>query len=201
MWRMITFHRTILAGGLIALLLVSGCSEQHPQAPLGSATEASKGATSLSKKTNGPGMTASPSSETRVERYSVLNLALMQAEEFTVSQLVKASTGGTLYFGEFEFYIPPGSLANDTIISITMTSDKYIQMDFGPDGTQFNPPATMKVTYATANLKDIKPSNLSISWFDTATKQWINLGGTVDQSTMTVSVPITHFTEYTLSTR
>lgn len=200
MWRTITFHRTIVASCLIALLLVSGCGE-HPKAPLGSAPEATKSTTSLGKRTTDPGINTISSGDSRVERYNILNLALMQVEDLAVSQLVKASTGGTLYFGEFKFYIPPGSLANDTIISIRMTSDKYIQMDFGPDGTQFNPPATMTATYATANLKNKKPSSLSISWFDTVTDQWIDLGGTVNQKTLTVSVPITHFTEYTLSTR
>jgi hypothetical protein len=139
--------------------------------------------------------------DTRVARYNILDLALSEIEDLSTAKLVKASTGGTLYFGEFKFYIPPGSLANDTIIGITMTSDKYIQMDFSPDGTQFNPPATMTVTYVTANLNKISPSKLSISWFDTATNKWINLGGTVNQSTLSVSVPISHFTEYSLSTR
>ena len=163
-----------------------------PKAPLGSNPEAAKSPTGLSKITT---------ADTRVARYSVLNLALMQIDDLAVSKLVKASTGGTLYFGEFKFYIPPGSLANDTIIGIAMTGDKYIQMDFSPGGTQFNPPATMTVTYATANWKNLQSSKLSISWFDTATNRWINLGGTVDQSKLTVSVPISHFTEYSLSTR
>lgn len=192
--------QVLLLAIIVALLLVSGCSEQQPKAPLGSNPEASEGATSLGKRITGPGSTTGTSS-TLVERYNILNLALMQAEDLAVSQLVKASTGGTLYFGEFKFYVPPGALANDTIIGITMTSDKYIKMDFSPNGTQFDPPATMTVTYATANLSKISPSKLSISWFDTATNQWINLGGTVNISTMTVSVPVMHFTEYSLSTR
>ena len=53
----------------------------------------------------------------------------MLTEDLSTAQLVKASTGGTLCFGEFKFYIPPGSLAKDTMIVITMTSDKYIQQD------------------------------------------------------------------------
>ena len=196
------FRKTqmLLLASVVALLLVSGCSEQHPRAPLGSNPEASEGATSLGKKVTGPGSTTGTSS-TLVERNTILNLALMQVEDLAVSQLVKASTGGTLYFGEFKFYVPPGSLVKDTVIGITMTSDKYIKMDFSPNGTQFNPPATMTVTYATANLSKTLPSKLSISWFDTATNQWINLGGTVDQSKLTVSVPVSHFTEYSLSTR
>ncbi len=201
MWRMRTFHRTILVSSLSALLLMIGCGEQTPQAPLGSQREAGNNAVSLGKKTNGPSGSATPSSSPLIERSSPLDLALMQAEDFTYSQLVPAATGGTLYFGEFKFYIPPGSLANDTVISVTQTSDRYIQMDFGPDGTQFNPPATMTVSYATANLRNLKPSNLAVSWFNTATNQWINLGGTVNQSAMTVSVEIEHFTQYALSTR
>ncbi len=201
MWRMITASRAIIASSLAALLLISGCGEQHPKAPLSSNPEATKSTASLNKRTTDPSISASTVSDIRVARYNILDRSLMLIEDLSTSQLVKASTGGTLYFGEFKFYIPPGSLAKDTIISITMTNDKYIQMDFGPDGTQFNPPAVMTVSYATANLKKIKPSSLSISWFDTTKSQWIDIGGTVDQSTMTVSAPVTHFTEYTLSTR
>ena len=124
----------------------------------------------------------------------------MSLEELAYSQLVPASTGGTLYLGEFKFYIPPGALDHDTVITITQTSDRYIEMDFGPDGTQFDPPATMTISYATANLRNIKPANLSISWFNTATNQWVNIGGTVDTIAKTVSAPISHFTQYTLST-
>ena len=192
MRRMITLHQTIIASCLLALLLMSGCGEQHPKAPLGSNPEAARSTTGLSKTVT---------TDTRVARYSILDQSLMLIGDLSTSQLVKAGAGGTLYFGEFKFYIPPGSLANDTIISITMTSDKYIQMDFSPDGTQFNPPATMTVSYATADLKNTTPSKLSISWFDTTKNQWCNLGGTVDQSKLTVSAPISHFTEYTLSTR
>lgn len=201
MSRTTVFFRAILASGLIALHLLSGCGEQPPKAPLGSHIETSKTATTLGKKTSAPTISSSPSSSTLVERENVLNMALMQMEDFAYSQLVPASTGGTLQFGEFTFYVPPGSLNEDTIISITQTSDSYIQMDFGPDGTQFDPPATMTVSYATANLRNLKPSNLSVSWFNTATNQWVNIGGTVDQNAKTVSASVAHFTRYSLSTR
>jgi hypothetical protein len=199
MRQIMAFNRAIIASFAVVLLLISGCGEQQPKAPLDSNPEATESATGLSKKR----ITASTStsSDTRVARYNILNFGLMLVEDLSTSQLVKASTGGTLYLGEFKFYVPPGSLANDTVIGITMTSDKYIQMDFSPNGTQFNPPAIMTATYATADLKNISASKLSISWLDTGTNQWINLGGTVDQSKWTVSVPITHFTEYSLSTR
>lgn len=200
MRRMMSGSRTILASSLLALLLVSGCGEQQPQAPRGTNLEATESTARLGKKNSGPGISDN-TGETRVARYSLLNLTMMQIGDLAVSQMIKANTGGTLYLGEFKFYVPPGALANDTMISITMTNDKYIQMDFGPDGTQFDPPAVMTVSYATANLQNFKPSNLSISWFDTTQNKWINIGGTVNQSTMTVSVPVTHFTEYSLSVR
>lgn len=199
---MTKFHRTLIASSLLGLFLVSGCSErQQPQGPLNTLPErASQGATTLGKKTQGP---ASPttSADAQIERNSALNMLAMSLEELSYSQFVPASTGGTLYLGEFKFYIPPGALDHDTVITITQTSDRYIEMDFGPDGTQFDPPATMTVSYATANLRNIKPANLTISWFNTATNQWVNIGGTVNQSTMTVSASISHFTQYSLSTR
>lgn len=202
MWRMTKFHRTFIASSLLGLLLVSGCSEQQqPQSPLGSLRgNSSQGATTLGKKTSGPA-TPTTSADTQIERNTALDMAARSLEELAVSQLVPASTGGTLYLGEFQFYVPPGALDNDTVITITQTSDQYIAMDFGPDGTQFDPPATMTVSYATANLRNLKPTSLSISWFDTAANQWVNIGGTVDQNAKTVSALISHFTQYSLSAR
>lgn len=195
------FTRTFFASSLMAVLLMSGCGEQLPKSPLGAKLEPSQSATSLSKKSNGPAGGTTSSAETRIERYEPLSMALMEVGEASYSQLVPASTGGTLYFGEFQFYVPPGSLSNDTVISITKTSDRYIQVDFGPDGTQFDPPATMTVSYASANLRNTPPSSLSISWFDVAGNKWVNIGGTVNQTAKTVSVAISHFTQYSLSTR
>lgn len=195
------FTHALLASSVMAVLLMSGCGEQHPKSPLGAKLEPSSSSTSLSKKSSGPASGTISTSETRVERDGTMSMALMDAGELSYSQFVPASTGGTLSFGEFQFYIPPGSLNNDTVISIAKTSDRYIQMDFGPDGTQFDPPATMTVSYASANLRNVPPSNLSISWFDVAANKWVNIGGTVNQAAMTVSVSISHFTQYSLSTR
>lgn len=76
-----------------------------------------------------------------------------------------------------------------------------MQGKFRPDGTRFKTPARVTISYANAKLDGIKLSDLSISWLDPMSDKRVNLGGTIDTDTQTVSVPVWHFTQYALSSR
>jgi len=194
MWRMITFSRTIIASCLIVLLLISGCGKEYPKAPLGSDQNATQ--SRLGKKFRNS--TSSVISSKQVKRKKALDQAALRCN---ASQSIVPSSGGGVKLYDFRINIPAGALSSNTSISIAPTCDTYLQSDFGPDGTQFQIPATLTISYEEADLTGIKPADLTISWFDPATNQWIDLGGTVDTKTKTVSVQVWHFTEYTLSTR
>lgn len=178
--------RASLLSSLTILLLLNGCGQEYPKAPLGSIPSTNESAARLRKAT-----------ESRIKRKSML--AFTQAH--TASKSITASNGGTVGVNEFKISIPAGALGNNASISINCDDDLYLQADFGPDGTQFKVPATITISYANADLTEILPNDLSISWFDPATKQWINLGGNVDTKAKTVTVQVWHFTQYTLSTR
>jgi hypothetical protein len=180
------------------LLLISGCSDR-PVQPLGSdksATEAVPG--SLNKRGSGSNSNNSASvTDKRVKRKTLLSASQIK----TTSKLITASSGGTVNVNELSISIPVGAVSDDKNISINCDDDLYMQADFGPDGTQFNKAATITVSYANADLTDISPADLSISWFDPNQGKWIDLGGTVDKKSQTVSVQVWHFTQYSLSTR
>jgi hypothetical protein len=186
MQRIVKQTRNIVLTSLMALLLLNGCSENHPKAPLGAIPSSNESTVRLGK-----------ASEPRVKR----KVLLTSTQTKSTSRLVGVSTGGTISVNEFKISIPAGALSSNAGISINCDDNLYLQADFGPDGTQFKVPATMTISYATADMTGILPAELSISWFDPSTNQWINLGGTVDTKAKTVSVPVWHFTEYTLSTR
>jgi hypothetical protein len=202
MQRFIPSYRALLASILVALLLAGGCSNERPIQPLGSDQNAAENAaSSLSKRGNGSRSSntslSSASNDKRVKRKNPLEQNNLQ----TVSQIIKANAGGSVKSNDFEISIPSDALDNDAAISITPTSDLYLQGDFGPDGTQFNPPATLSISYENADLEGITPANLSISWFDPAQGKWIDLGGKLNEKEKIVSVQVRHFTQYTLSMR
>lgn len=188
-----TSVRLLLMGFLVAVLMSSGCSEDQTPSPVG-AEQAPLAASGHSL--NKP---VASVADSRVARESTLALALW--ESWSVSRLIRASEGGSVSIDAFSINIPAGALAQDTEISLTCDSDTYLQGEFGPDGTQFKIPARVTISYANAKLNGIKLSNLSISWFDPASNKWVNLGGTIDTNTKTVSVPVWHFTQYALSSR
>jgi len=197
MWRFIRSSQTILAISLIVLLLVSGCGEQHPKAPLGSDQSATAHpSASLGKRFRNS--TSSVISSKQVQRKKALDQAALSRN---ASEVIAPSSGGEVKLYDFRINIPSGALSSNTSISIAPTNDAYLQADFGPDGTLFKVPATLTISYEEADLTGIKPEDLTVSWFDPATNQWIDLGGVVDTKEKTVSVQVWHFTEYSLSTR
>jgi len=191
------YWQTILASCLITLLLVNGCGER-PVQPLGSdksATEIASG--SLGKRGSRNSNNSTSITDKRVKR----KVLLSATETKTTSKSITTTSGGTVTVNDFSISIPPGAVSSEKNISINCNSDEYLQADFGPDGTQFNLPATLAISYANADMTGITPVNLSISWFDPNQGKWIDLGGTVNTKAKTVSVQVWHFTEYTLSMR
>lgn len=70
----------------------------------------------------------------------------------------------------------------------------------GPEGTTFNPPATITMHYDGQNFpQDINEGSLVIGYWDGQTNQWAQLkGSTVDTGNYTVSAPLTHFSTYAI---
>jgi hypothetical protein len=187
----------ILLSCLISMFLVNGCGDR-PVQPLGSdqsATESAAG--SLGKRGTGKSNNTTSTTDKRVKR----KVFLSATQTKTTSKTITTTSGGTVTVNELSISIPPGAVSSDKNISINCNSDEYLQGDFGPDGTQFNLPATITISYANADMTDITPADLSISWFDPAQGQWVDLGGTVDNKNKTISVEVWHFTEYSLSIR
>jgi hypothetical protein len=72
--------------------------------------------------------------------------------------------------------------------------------DFGPDGTVFNTPVTAVFNYTDADLADglVDPATLRVYVYDSIAQQWQLLGGTVDTVAKTITVQITHFSDFAI---
>jgi hypothetical protein len=117
-----------------------------------------------------------------------------------VSQMVTQAAGGTVAVGSSaSLAIPANSLSGDTTITAATSAPaatlpnqdtlKGQYYDFGPDGTTFNPPATLTLPAGGTAPANAKPV---ISWYD-GTK-WNDLDTTVDGGNLTA--PVAHFTGF-----
>jgi hypothetical protein len=71
--------------------------------------------------------------------------------------------------------------------------------DIEPSGTTFDPPATLAFNYDPAALPDgISGKSLYIALWDPVNNKWLDLGGTVDPVTQTVSLEVQHLSTYAI---
>lgn len=72
------------------------------------------------------------------------------------------------------------------------------EREFGPSGTQFQKPVILSFPYSGLDLKGATPDNLAIYYWNPDREDWVKMGGTVDTTQMTVSIPVYHFSTYAL---
>lgn len=71
--------------------------------------------------------------------------------------------------------------------------------EFMPTGTTFDPPANLTFTYATADIPEgIPENNLSITYWNAHTDQWVAMPSLVDSKTHTVTAQVSHFSVYAI---
>jgi len=69
--------------------------------------------------------------------------------------------------------------------------------DIGPDGATFDPPASLTLEYDELLVPEgVAEENLTIAMWDDAADEWVNLDGTVDVDDNTITVAISHLTEF-----
>ncbi|MFC1900205.1 hypothetical protein ACFLYN_01285 [Chloroflexota bacterium] len=68
-------------------------------------------------------------------------------------------------------------------------------VDFGPDGATFSPPITLVMTYDPGTLPEgVLEEELFVAYWDGS--EWQSLSGVLDTEANTISVQVSHFTEF-----
>lgn len=124
----------------------------------------------------------------------------------TTTVPVTASAGGEVALDDAKLSVAADSLPDDTDITVEagepaeMLPEREtvqgLQYDFGPDGTEFDPPATL-----TLPLPEAPPEgkHAVISWLDESTETWVDVPTTVQDGT--VSAEVEHFTLFVVRLR
>ncbi|MFC1713375.1 FlgD immunoglobulin-like domain containing protein [Candidatus Poribacteria bacterium] len=118
------------------------------------------------------------------------------------SQDVSSRSGATIS-GPFDasIEIPPGALRDDETISITLASSPgsverarrigYVY-SFKPDGTIFETPVELTLTYSSAAASEIDDERLSLYSWDRFQEKWIRAGGEVDPHQKSVTATVNY---------
>lgn len=83
---------------------------------------------------------------------------------------------------------------------ITEIHQGKAQVDFGPSGW-FKKPVKITICFKELDLSGSDLNDLTITWYDPNTGEWIDVGGTVDIKGQKVYVEVWHFTQYSLAVR
>ena len=112
-------------------------------------------------------------------------------------KLIRAHKGGMLSIADTKLYIPSGALNEDTIISMEVTSDEVSEthFTFGPNGTVFNTPVELKLSWNT--LKDLTSQDLILYYYDENSGDWVEETSAVwDDNGKKATLYVDHFSEY-----
>jgi hypothetical protein len=160
---------------LLSLAACSGGAEETPESP-------APGTSDPTDSVPDPGPSPDPEGE--------------------VSVPVDAESGGTVQTEDgATLSVPPGSLASDTTLTVAVSSpDPGLPdvgsvvgsvYDFGPDGTTFDPAATLALPLVVAPGTD---QVAVISWLDESTGAWVDLPTAMEGGVVTA--PVEHFTTF-----
>jgi hypothetical protein len=71
--------------------------------------------------------------------------------------------------------------------------------DFGPEGANFDQPATIRLSYDQFQLpENVAEDNLIIAVWDSHREEWVQLDSTVDSANNIITAEVTHFSLYTI---
>jgi hypothetical protein len=77
-----------------------------------------------------------------------------------------------------------------------------VPLEFDPSGATFNPPIRISLGFDPSLLPDgFGADDLDVAFFDTSGNQWVDLHGTVEAATTTVTGSVSHFTSFAILTR
>ena len=170
--------RTLALGALLAGTLVAACRDGGPTA--GPRTDTLQSATTT---INDVRLVLSPPSH-----------RLTPAATATA---VIGPEGGSIAVDGAELIVPPGALDQPVEFSARGPLDPLYAYRFGPNGLQFNVPATLSIRVDSVPA-GLEPTRLRIAVASDEGSDWKIIGGVYNPVTQTVTTKIEHFTQYAL---
>lgn len=133
-------------------------------------------------------------------RNDVVGINLLRCSPLTADTTVATvgPAGGTLTIGPHTLVIPAGALDSSVTITAIAPSDSVNQVEFAPQGLQFETPASLTLSYANCNLLGISLPKKVVYTDDLL--QILELEPSLDHAfSQTVTGRIGHFSSYAVA--
>lgn len=109
--------------------------------------------------------------------------------------------GGTISAGPHKLSIPRGALERPTEITMTVTSSRGVnEVDFEPEGLEFEQPVSLTMSYANCDISD-KEAPYGIAYVDNALNFRYYVASFDDMQGRRVTGSIEHFSTYAVARR
>jgi len=128
---------------------------------------------------------------------------------YYVSKFIKNKSGGKVEVGgkdagKCKIEFKKNDLPEDMTIEFQWAADGYLEgllsnVEFGPEGTEFNNPVKVEFSYRLADLGDIDEDDLRVFYYNEDTGEWELIGGEVDKKEKIIRVLLKHFSRYAIS--
>jgi hypothetical protein len=153
----------------------------------------------------GPGITDAPRSAELASARLAAGSNLIQCTEGPASSADGLVTplGGVVTSGGTTITIPPGAVAEPTLIQVEVPASKLVETDISVPGLEhfeFLLPVTVTVSYAHCSRANIDRSPITAWYIDTETKALLeHMGGIDNKLTRTVTFTTPHLSGYALA--
>ena len=122
-----------------------------------------------------------------------------------VSQDIPANLTGNIqigneYLGFCELNFASGTLDQDVKINMSwdLKNGKF-EVEFGPEGLNFNSPVTLKMFYKLALLEGVDEEKIKLFYYNDEKDIWEVVGGLADVASKLFTCEINHFSRYALA--
>jgi len=126
-------------------------------------------------------------------------------KRFVSSWYVPLGASGWAYVGNNRhgrcwLYFPRYAMNQTTIVTMDWESTGFLEggAEFSPEGTQFNRPVTVWISYKDADLGGINEEDLKIWYFNEKAGMWEVIGDVVDTKNKMVGGLLDHFSRYAI---
>ena len=140
-----------------------------------------------------------PPSSVPSQNIRLIGTEKLSPSENRVEGLVMSEFGAEMSLNRHRVNIPPDALNGRTVISIEEPDPRFVVVDYGPEGLEFEKPVEVTMHYGGLDLGDAEEEDLTIYYFDPEKEAWVDMHGMVDTVKELVMVRTDHFSRYALS--
>ncbi|MCA9728273.1 MAG: hypothetical protein R3E12_07005 [Candidatus Eisenbacteria bacterium] len=175
----------IFAGASVAalLLVLSGCASDH-SAPTTPSAGRDQPAWAYPMGTPDAG-----SDGTELGALDLLSRVIQ-----SVVEVVLPTESAVIESGIYRLEIPAGALPDPTTYSMQYRDRGPVEVELGPHGSVFDVPVQLSIDLSGSTLAS--GSDVSLYWWDEDHGQWVDVGGTWDPATSTLTASLAHFSRY-----